>query len=154
MDALLRHGPLASAGRGNICRVRAKREHLKLSSECGTCKTVKAIFWPWLQGQSLENALRCALFAPQVRTLFYDLGLSPAQAEDVRTWENVRQPYTLPREFCVCLTLIVSVTYTYLVCVLRSFVCFLHSFCVCLTRVFMLPGVRMKVAGVLPALSE
>jgi hypothetical protein len=25
----------------------------------------------------------------QVRVLFYDLGLSPAQAEDVRTWEHV-----------------------------------------------------------------
>ena len=23
-----------------------------LSSECGTCKTVKAIFWPWLAGES------------------------------------------------------------------------------------------------------
>ena len=74
--------------------------------------------------------------------------------EDVHTWKNVRKPYTLPRELCVCLTLIVSVTYTYLVCVLRSFVCFLHSFCVCLTRVLMLPGVLMKVAGVLTALSE
>ena len=26
---------------------------------------------------------------PQVPVLFYDLGLSPAQAEDVQTWEHV-----------------------------------------------------------------
>jgi len=29
----------------------------------GTCKTVKAKFWPWLSGKSPYNRLSCSLFA-------------------------------------------------------------------------------------------
>ena len=32
--------------------------------------------------------------------------------EDVHTWKNVRKPYTLPRELCVCLALILCVSCT------------------------------------------
>jgi len=32
-------------------------------SECGTYKTVKARSWPWLQGKSPENVIRCPHFA-------------------------------------------------------------------------------------------
>ena len=33
------------------------------SSEYGTYKTVTAGFWPWLEGESPYNLLRCSLFA-------------------------------------------------------------------------------------------
>ena len=39
-----------------------------LSSEFGTCKTAKAIFWPWLErlsGESLSKLLSCHLLARQ-----------------------------------------------------------------------------------------
>jgi len=34
-----------------------------LSGECGTCKTVKACFWPGLAGTSPWHLARCPLFA-------------------------------------------------------------------------------------------
>ena len=34
-----------------------------LSSEYGTNKAIRVIFWPWLSGASCLNLLRCSLFA-------------------------------------------------------------------------------------------
>ena len=34
-----------------------------VSKKIGTCKTVKARFWPWLSGECPHNASRCFLFA-------------------------------------------------------------------------------------------
>jgi len=39
------------------------RLRIPLSSECGTCETVKAILWPWLSCKSPQNISRCSLFA-------------------------------------------------------------------------------------------
>ena len=38
-----------------------------LSSEHGTHKAVKTIFWPWLSGKSPSNVLSCSLFAALLR---------------------------------------------------------------------------------------
>ena len=42
---------------------RQARLRIPLSSECGTSKTAKARFWPWISGKSPLNVLRCCLFA-------------------------------------------------------------------------------------------
>ena len=34
-----------------------------MRSECGTRKTVKARFWPWLSGNMPARGSRCSLFA-------------------------------------------------------------------------------------------
>ena len=39
---------------------------LPLSSECGTHKTVKTRFWPWLSGQSPYNLFSCSRLAREL----------------------------------------------------------------------------------------
>jgi hypothetical protein len=38
-------------------------QSVPLSSEYGTHEPVRARFWPWLSGKSLENVWNCSLFA-------------------------------------------------------------------------------------------
>ena len=47
----------------HVNNVLQQRLPYPLSSKCGTHKTVKARFWPWLSGQSPQNSLSCSLFA-------------------------------------------------------------------------------------------
>ena len=45
-----------------------------LSSECGTCETVKARFWPWLSGKNPQNVFSCPLFARERKVVPSSLG--------------------------------------------------------------------------------
>ena len=79
-------------GYPRLCRVGAppRQTERALLGECGTYKTVNAIFWPWLSGKSPENILGFPLFARRRRaTGDRQRAAIDRERERYRCWANM-----------------------------------------------------------------